>query len=73
MNSTLTNRPKQAFQNNISLRNLCKLTLIKTVCVLYSVLLCRQYTGRGTVIKKSPIFWTECLKMPKILEQAVLD
>ena len=47
--------------------------MIKTVCVLYSVLLCRQYTGRGTVIKKSPIFWTECLKMPKKLEQAVLD
>jgi len=47
--------------------------LIKTVCVLYSVLLCRQYTGIFTVIKQSLIFWTECLKMPKILEQAVVD
>ena len=53
--------------------NLYKLTFIKTVCVLYSVLLCRKYTGIGTVIKQSLIFWTDCLKRPKILEQAVVD
>ena len=72
---TSLNKPKShiLFQNNISSRNLYKLTLIKTVCVLYSVLLCRQYTGIGTVIKQSLIFWTDRLKMPIILEQAVVD
>ena len=49
------------------------MTLINTVCVLYSVLSCRQHTGIGIVIKQSLIFWTDCLKMPKKLEQAVVD
>ena len=34
---------------------------------------CRQYNGIGTVIKQSLILWTDRLKMPKILEQAVVD
>ena len=34
---------------------------------------CRQYAGIGTVIKQSLILWTDCLKMAKILEQAVVD